>query len=73
MFSPRQTIGRSVLKTPVRSIQRKKGEIEGGKKKIIQETLDMIAFTGRQLFEYILQEGFLVPFSEVVLVIKTLT
>lgn len=33
----------------------------------------MFAFTGRQLFEYILQEGFLVPFSEVVLVIKTLT
>lgn len=33
----------------------------------------MFAFTGRQLFEYILQEDFLVPFSEVVLVIKTLT
>lgn len=35
----------------------------------------MFAFTGRQLFEYILQEFFffLVAFSEVVLVIKMLT
>lgn len=34
----------------------------------------MFAFTGRQLFEYILQElFFLVAFSEVVLLIKMLT
>lgn len=46
-----------------------------GRKKVIQEILDMFAFTGRQLFEYILQEFFffLVAFSEVVLVIKMLT
>lgn len=44
-----------------------------GRKKVIQEILDMFAFTGRQLFEYILQEVFLVAFSEVVLVIKMLT
>lgn len=64
----RETMRLSVLKTSVRGIRRRKKKKKRREilKKIIQETLDMFAFTGRQLFEYVLQEGFLVPFSEVV-------